>query len=290
MDGAGIPAPGQGVLVLDEWELPPRRKPGLAAAPVLAIDGFEGPLDWLLDLARTRRIDLARLSIAALIAAFEAALTAALTAADKGPMVLARWGDWLVMAADLTLLRSRMLVSINPAEVREAQDAAERLRRVLLDRAEIGRAVDWLEQRVQLGRDVFGRGQADANAPSPAGRTGDITGLLRACLVAIRLPADAGSLYQVPQRPFWSVSDATQRIRKMLPTLQDEGKPLAAFLPVIPSDAPDREGRCRKAVAATFLAGLELTREGSITVQQDRAWDTIQVRRGQETAGSEAAA
>ena len=88
-------------------------------APVLAVDGFEGPLDWLLDLARTRRIDLARLSIVALVEAFEEALTAALETLDLRPTLLGRWGDWLVMAADLTLLRSRMLV---PADAAAVQD------------------------------------------------------------------------------------------------------------------------------------------------------------------------
>ncbi len=102
MDGSAAKDSDQGVLALEDWEPPPRRQPGLAAAPVLAVDGFEGPLDWLLDLARTRRIDLARLSIVALVEAFEAALTAALATPDLRPMLLGRWGDWLVMAADLT--------------------------------------------------------------------------------------------------------------------------------------------------------------------------------------------
>ncbi len=69
MDGPPAETADQGVLPFESWEQPPRRQPG-PAAPVLAVDGFEGPLDWLLDLARTRRIDLARLSIVALVEAF----------------------------------------------------------------------------------------------------------------------------------------------------------------------------------------------------------------------------
>ena len=98
MTDTDAPAPVQGVLELEAWEQPPRRVSGPAAAPVLTTDGFEGPLDWLLDLARTRRIDLARLSITDLVTAFQAALTTALEAADKSPLLLARWGGWLVMA------------------------------------------------------------------------------------------------------------------------------------------------------------------------------------------------
>ena len=274
-------SPDQGVIALNDWEQPPRRRPGPNAPPMLAIDGFEGPLDWLLDLARTRRIDLARLSIVALVEAFAEALTAALATPDLRPTLLGRWGDWLVMAADLTLLRSRLLVPADAAAAQDAQDEAERLRQRLLGRAEIGRATDWLEGRGQLGRDVFGRGQPDGAGVVRAGRTGDITALLRACLVAIRLPAEAGALYRVPGPPFWSMADAAERIRAMLPLLGEEGAALASFLPEVTEHAPERELRCRVAVAGTFLAGLELTREGSISLQQETVWATIQVSRGQ---------
>ena len=288
MDGAVSAASDQGILALDGWEPPPRRQPSPASVPVLAVDGFEGPLDWLLDLARTRRIDLARLSIVALVEAFAEALTAALATPDLRPTLLGRWGDWLVMAADLTLLRSRLLVPADAAAAQDAQDEAERLRQHLLGRAEVCRAADWLEGRDQLGRDVFGRGQADGAEVVRAGRTGDITALLRACLVAIRLPAEAGTLYRVPGPPFWSSTDAAAQIRVMLPLLGEEGAGLGAFLPEVPSDAPDRELRCRVAVAATFLAALELTRDGSVTAQQEMAWASVQLRQGQGLVSSEA--
>ena len=281
MSASDARAPEQGVLPLDEWERPQRQRLGPNAPPVLAVDGFEGPLDWLLDLARTRRIDLARLSIVALVEAFEEALTAALATPDQRPTLLGRWGDWLVMAADLTLLRSRLLVPVDAAAAQDAQDEAERLRQRLLGRAEISRAADWLEGRAQLGCDVFGRGQTDGAGVVRVGRTGDVTALLRACLVAIRLPAEAGALYRVPGPPFWSLADAAERIQAMLPMLGEEGAPLEMFLPEVPVDAPERELRCRVAVAGTFLAGLELTREGSIGVEQDAAWSSIQVRPAQ---------
>ena len=278
MDGSTPSASDQGALALKDWEQPPRRQPGPAAAPVLAVDGFEGPLDWLLDLARTRRIDLARLSIVALVEAFAEALAAALATPDLQPTRLGRWGDWLVMAADLTLLRSRLLVPANAAAAQDAQDEAERLRQRLLGRAEIGRAADWLEGRGQLGRDVFGRGHPEGTGVVRAGRTGDITALLRACLVAIRLPAEAGARYRVPGPPFWSVTDAAARIRAMLPEVGEEGRAFEAFLPEVAADAPERQLRCRVAVAGTFLAGLELTRDGSITIHQSAAWTPIGLR------------
>jgi len=271
----GLAAPAQAILVLDAWTGPPQRPAG--AAPVLATAGFEGPLDWLLDLARSRRIDLTRLSIAELIAAFEAALTTALDTGDESPLLLARWGDWLVMATELTLLRSRLLLPADAAEAAAAQDAAERLRQTLLSRAETAHAADWLEARGQVGREVFLRGTDDAGTLARK-RTGDITALLRACLVALRLPAEAAALYRVPGPPVWSVLDALARIRATLPVLDVAGLPLEAFLPEIPQDAPDREWRCRTAVSATFVAGLELARDGVAALAQDRVWATIKLR------------
>ena len=284
MDSSPPPSPDQGVLALEDWERPPRRQPGPASTPVLDVDGFEGPLDWLLDLARTRRIDLARLSIVAVIEAFDAALTGALGTADLRPTLLGRWGDWLVMAADLALLRSRMLVPADAAEAQDARGEAELLRQRVLRRAEIRDAADWLERRAQIGRDVLARGQADGAGGVRAGRAGDVTALLRACLTAIRLPAEAGALYRVPGPPVWSVADAAARIRAMLPLVREEGAALEAFLPKVATDALDRDLRCRAAVAGTFLAGLELTRDGSIALQQETAWAAIQVRRGQQPA------
>ena len=181
------------------------------------------------------------------------------------------------MAADLTLLRSRLLVPADAAAAQDAHDEAERLRQRLLARAEIGRAADWLEGKAQLGRDVFAPGLPDGAGVVRAERTGDVTALLRACLVAIRLPAKAGARYRVPWSPFWSVANATERIRAMLPTVGEEGRAFEAFLPEVAFDAPERELRCRVAVAGTFLAGLELTRDGTAELTQVVDWRSIRL-------------
>lgn len=97
------------------------------------------------------------------------ALTAALATPELRPTQLGRWGDWLVVAADLTLLRSGLLVPADATAAQDAHDEAERLRQRLLGGAEIGRAADWLESRGQLGRDVFGRGRQMGQGPSGLG-------------------------------------------------------------------------------------------------------------------------
>ena len=89
------------VAEISAWEDSPRVAPP-DSVPVLSIDGFEGPLDWLLEMAQARRIDLARLSITALIDAFAIALEAALARrVGHRAAELGRWGVWLVMAATL---------------------------------------------------------------------------------------------------------------------------------------------------------------------------------------------
>ena len=242
--GATAPKPDPGPAP-SAWEDPPR-SPGLATSPILAVDGFEGPLDWLLALARARKIDLARLSILALVEAFAGAMDAALRRTPDTPAPdLARWAAWTVMAAQLTELRSRLLRPADAAAARTAQAEAEALRRHWMLRTQMAAAADWLEKRPQLGCQVFARGRPEAGQGaglagaragqdtedgSPEGaaavRTGDnepvaggdITELLRACLVALRLPPDAEA-YQPRRLPFWGIGDQGFRTKNSVATV-----------------------------------------------------------------------
>ena len=269
------------------WEEPPRRA-SPTSAPVLAVAGFEGPLDWLVELARTRRIDLARLSILALVDAFAAAMSAALArpGPDGAGFDLARWADWTVLAAQLAELRSRLLLPADTPGGRRAQADAEALRRRLLSRAETGAVADWLERRPQLGRDVFARGGRDSalgglvagqeDRPArPRAGEGDVAELFRACLVALRVPEGARPA-RTPRLPLWTVAQATARLQQQIGATP-EGGALAVFLPRIAADAPHRALRCRAALASTLLAGLELARTGMVTLQQDQPWQPVRV-------------
>ena len=149
------------------WDAPPRHRSG-PTSPTLAVAGFEGPLDWLLALARTRKIDLTRLSILALVEAFADALEAGLHRTPDAPAPdLAQWAAWTVMAAHLAELRSRLLLPADAPEARTAQAEAEALRRHWVRRAEMAAAADWLERQHQLGRDVFARGRPEAGRLRP---------------------------------------------------------------------------------------------------------------------------
>ena len=262
---------------VSDWEDPPRR-PSPSAVPILAADGFEGPLDWLLEMTQARKIDLAKLSIAALIESFAMALEAALARRDGAFVArLGRWGDWTVMAAALTELRSRLLLPADAPQARAAVSEAEALRRQLIGRVQMSAAADWLDRQTQLGQDVFVRGRPEA---SPAGRAGggDITELLRACLVALRVPEEQAAAYRPRPPPLWTVSNAIARVDAMLPVLPDDS-PLTAYFPKIGLAEPDRELRCKAAVASTLMAGLERARTGDLRLEQEEAWRPIHVRR-----------
>ncbi len=86
--------------------------------------------------------------------------------------------------------------------------------------------------------------------------------------------------------PFWQVSDAIARIGTLLDELPD-GSSLSAFLPKIDGAAPDRELRCRAAVASTLLAALELARQGTLTTEQDDLWSPIAIHRRDPTAADQ---
>ncbi len=261
-----------------DWEDPPRSAAS-GAAPMLSVAGFEGPLDWLLEMARAKKVDLAKLPIAELIEGFVDAFQTALGRPGGIGSDLGRWGDWLVMAATLTDLRSRLLLTDAP-EACQALSEADALRRQLLGRAEMRVAADWLDRREQLGRDVFVRGRPEVRM---AQRSTDITDLLRACLTLLRVPDELATTYQPRPPPFWQMSDAIARIQAMMAERSDGGT-LRTFLPGIDANAPDRERRCRAAVASTLLAGLELARQGQVSLEQDSAWQTIAVHAQSEVA------
>jgi segregation and condensation protein A len=259
------------VAEISAWEDPPRAAP-TEPAPVLAVDGFAGPLDWLLEMAQARKIDLARLSIVALIEAFAIALEAALARQIGDRAVeLGRWGVWLVMAASLAFLRSRLLLPSDSPEAKAAEDEAEVLRHRLVSRAQVRAAADWLERRPQLGRDVFGRGTGERR--HDAGRVGDVTELLRACLIALRVP-DQADAYRPWPPSLWQVGDAIARMRQLLGVLPD-GSPMTAFLPTVGGAEPGRTLRCRVALSSTLVASLELARAGMVALDQDAPWTSI---------------
>ena len=239
----------------DDWDTPLQTP----ASPMFHLDGFEGPMDLLLDLAERQRIDLGQLSFADLAGQFVAECEGRL----RG-MPLERRADWLVMAARLLLLRSRLLFPADAAAAAEAgRDARAELAR-LGQAAHIRAAADWLAARPQLGVDVFARPR---HGPDP--RVASYMGLMEACLVVLRGHAwreEPVPVYRPPVRDLWRVQDALARIRSLMAE-RPEGGSLAVFLPPI-SKSPDFEVKARAAVASSFVAALELCRANEVRLEQ----------------------
>ena len=252
---------------------------GAGEGPHLELDGFAGPLASLLSLAREHAIDLAGFPLADCIRQLIPVLE------QTGPVPpLTQRADWLVMAAWLVLLRSRLLLpAANPAEVAEetATDRRPDPWRALL--AARGLAT-WLDRRPQLGLDVFARGQPELVGTEIGHRHAvDVIEFLWACLSqfadddADRI--DTTAAYRPARLALWTVPDARQRILQLLAEAANEA-PLERFLPALGPSAETAlptplSLRRRSAVASTLLAGLELAREGVVTLHQPAPFATI---------------
>jgi segregation and condensation protein A len=267
----------------DDWENPLRTPAaGVPTIPVLHLDGFDGPLDLLLDLAERQRIDLGRMSVLALAEQFVAAME------QFGDHVaIERRADWLVMATRLVLLRSRLLFPESPAAVEAAQrDAASELRRID-DLAEVRAAAAWLGEQPALGEDVFARGAPDRLGvyAEPEDEL-DVIAFLWASLSLFE--DDAEQLETVARyRPVWtdlySVAEARDRILRILGEGGD-GETLGHFLPEQPATAdagapPEMSLRLSSAWATTFSAGLELAKQGDVALAQADAFSSVHVSR-----------
>ncbi|MDE1895595.1 MAG: segregation/condensation protein A [Rhodospirillales bacterium] len=239
-------------------------------ALVLKLEGFEGPLDLLLELARTQKVDLAKISILQLVEQF----LAVIEGARRVRLELA--ADWLVMAAWLTWLKSRLLVP-QLGEPEDAEIAADILQARLMDLQAMREAAKWMGARPQLGWDVFERGIPEELTELDRSRLKlEMAGLLSAYLVARRR---AGGKQQYRPKPmvYFSVQDALQRVGRLLGSLPDWAS-LEQFLPEGLEDGTPR----RAAISSTLIAGLEMAKSGQLDLRQDQRFGPILMRQTKE--------
>jgi len=233
-----------------------------AAAPdetlIVEVDGFEGPLDLLLALARTQKVDLAKISILKLADQY----LAFVDSARKKSLELA--ADYLVMAAWLAYLKSRLVLpQENEEEVTTAEEAATMLRWRLQRLEAMREAAARLMARERLDRDVFARG-----APEPVSviRTKKHVDTLFDLLTAYsqqRVRRVGHSVYEMVRPPVLLIEDARERLERLIGKLP-QWSLLTKFLPNEWSAGPRR----RTAIASMFSACLELTRDGKIEIRQ----------------------
>jgi segregation and condensation protein A len=237
---------------------------------VLRLEGFEGPMDLLLDLARSQKVDLAKISILSLVDQY----LAVIEGARRVRLELA--ADWLVMAAWLTWLKSRLLVPTAPDDDLESgEEAAEALAARLREMNVIRTLAGWLAARPVLGQEVFARGAPESHYEFDWSRILIEPGpFVRGYLEAIRRGTKS-SPYTPRALTFWTVQDALRRLADLLGSLPD-WTTLEQFLP----DHLDSPTERRAALSSTLLAGLEMARGGAVRLRQDEAFGPILVRRG----------
>ncbi len=231
----------------------------------LDIDGWEGPLDLLLMLARSQKVDLAKISILALVEQYLAFI------ADAKKLKLEVAADYLVMAAWLAYLKSCLLLPKDPDVDPSPEELALRLQ-LRLQRLDAMRdAGARLIGGDRIGRDVFLRG-APEGLPliRKAGWQADLYDLIAAYGI-IRARAEP-AVHIVKRRPVMTLEEALQRVERMV-GIRLEWTALEAFLPA----TQDEEFR-RSALASSFVAMLELARRGKLELDQGEAFGPLRVR------------
>ncbi|MEO3385583.1 ScpA family protein [Mesorhizobium sp. CAU 1741] len=237
--------------------------------PSLVVDvaGFEGPLDLLLHLARNQKVDLARISVLALVEQY----IAFIEHARRLRLELA--ADYLVMAAWLAFLKSKLLI---PRPAGDEEQSGEELAAVLqfrLRRLEAMRdAAAKLVNRDRLGRDVFARGMPETEIVD---RRNEFSASLYDLLTAYAAQRQRQAITNVhiAKRGVWSLKDARDLLTRLMGDIRDWTS-LDMFLIRFMSTPEERV----TAIASSFAASLELVREGEIEVRQDGAFAPLFMR------------
>jgi segregation and condensation protein A len=231
----------------------------------LDLDGWEGPLDLLLMLARTQKVDLAKISILALVEQYLAFI------ADAKQLKLEIAADYLVMAAWLAYLKSCLLLPKDPEVEPSPEDLAMRLQLRLQRLGAMREAGARLMARDRLGRDAFMRGAPEGlRLVRKSAWQADLYDLISA-YGAIRARAEP-AFHVVARRPVMTLETALARVEQMLRVRLDWAE-LRSFLP----DTQDSAFR-KSALASSFVAALELARQGKLQLDQDGAFAPLYVR------------
>ncbi|NIJ07911.1 segregation and condensation protein A [Sphingomonas vulcanisoli] len=239
----------------------------LAAEETLSIDveGWEGPLDLLLTLARAQKVDLKQISILALVEQYLAFI------AQARALKLEVAADYLVMAAWLAYLKSALLLPRDPEIEPSPEELALRLQLRLQRLDAMREAGARLMARDRLGRDVFPRGDPDGlrivKKPMWEANLFDLIAAYGA-VKARAIPA----IHIVQRRTVMTLETAIELVSRMIGVGLDWAD-LASFLPA--DMAPDYR---RSAIASSFVASLELAKQGRLEFRQDAAFAPLMVR------------
>lgn len=237
--------------------------------PALVIDvaGFEGPLDLLLHLARTQKVDLARISIVALVDQYLKFI------GQVREMRLELAADYLVMAAWLAYLKSKLLIPKQPDAEGESGEEMAAVLQFRLKRLEAMRdAAARLVNRNRLGRDVFARGMPEMVIVEKRNEySATLYDLLTA--YASQRQRQAVTNVRIARRSVWSLKEAREILVRLIGSFKD-WTALDSFLIDYLTTPEERS----TAIASSFAASLEMVREGAIEVRQHAAFEPLYLR------------
>lgn len=231
----------------------------------LSFESWEGPLDLLLALARNQKVDLKQISILALVEQYLHFI------AEARELKLEVAADYLVMAAWLAYLKSALLLPKDPLEDPSPDELALRLQLRLQRLAAMREAAARLLARDRIGRDVFLRprseGLRDVKVRRWDARLFDIL----AAYGQVKLRSEP-VVHMVSRRPVITLDAALHHLERMLGVQLDWGE-LSDFLPA------DYQGPLRRsAIASSFVAALELARQGRVDLKQEGAFAPLYLR------------
>jgi len=249
--------------------------PRLEEALVISLDGFAGPLDVLLALARTQKVDLTKISVLALAEQY----LVFIAHARKLRLELA--ADYLVMAAWLAYLKSKLLLPREPSTANQpsGEELAARLAFRLKRLEAMRNAAATLMTRRRLGRDVFPRGMPEGVRTIRVRQyTAVVYDLLKA--YAEQRSRTAKRVHVVPRRTVWSIKDARERLQTLI------GRGVAQWVQLdmyLEQYLPGPE-LARTALASSFGATLEMARDGLVELSQAEPFAPIYMRRREDGA------
>jgi len=252
----------------DNWENTDAAPTGREDQLVLDIQGFEGPLDLLLTLARAQKVDLAKISILELVEQYLAFI------AEARRVALELAADYLVMAAWLAFMKSRLLLPEDEKDDEfSGEEMAARLQFQLLRLEAMRERSAQLMSRERHGRDVFSRGMPEGVRMVRHSRYElSLYDLLHA--YAQQQQRTNVTPFRIVRQPVYTMEELLHRLEPLMGKAVD-WTTLETFLP--PEAREPR--RRRSALAASFAAMLEMTRQGKIELRQAAPFTPIYIRR-----------
>jgi segregation and condensation protein A len=237
---------------------------------VVALNGFDGPIDLLLNMAKEQKVDLSSISILALAEQYLAYIS------EARRLRLELAADYLVMAAWLAYLKSRLLIPDPPADEPDPATLADALRFQLLRLEAMQKAAQTLLDLPQLESDIFLRGAPIVREVQEKPRYYlPLFDLLAALGGPLR--RRKAEVYSLKPMRLFSLEESVSRMRRLL-GIGPEWGVLQNFLPVFSTEEPLE---AKSALASTFAATLELVKAGEFEVRQDGTFAPLYLRRRQ---------